>query len=253
MKMRWFKKRPKARIKIGKTFLGEKISATAEGLLVFKEWDSSDRKNYYWEEWELRGFDDYDSWIEFDHYTRKITLYEPLKPQDYIEVADLHPNQALTFKDRRGNLHTTTIKETGMGTVVRREGALTYHVFEGDVVLYAESYATVPKYSFEKYNEKEFDIYMGRVLSRKQQKKLLGKVVSPWNWKAILMTLFFGSFFLLPLIPSYETYCTPKTRVGATTTSSTTTSIKDEKVSESSTQTCYKRRVYGGGGSGAGK
>ena len=73
------KPNPRARIKIGQHFMGKKTSTTAEGYVIYKEWDATDNKHYYWEEWELRGFNKIDSWIEYDHYEKTVTLYEPFK------------------------------------------------------------------------------------------------------------------------------------------------------------------------------
>ena len=261
-----FKKRPKARIKLGMTFLGESISATAEGYLLFKEYDAADRKFYYWEEWELRGFNNYDSWIEYDHYARRVTLFEPLRPTQPIDMTTIAVGQDISFTDHRNNPHTMRVHEVSTGTVVRREGTLTYHVFEGDTVKYAESSGRY-RYSLEMYNDKEFDVYKARTLSKAEQKQLLGKVITPWNWGSIWSTLFMTAFFVIVVVasltPSYENYCTPKTVAPNTPAtlqspssqsrlSSNTVRAGDEKVSEDSTQTCYRRVVYGGSSSGGG-
>lgn len=283
-----FKKKPAARIKIGSTFLGDKISATAEGYVIYKEYDQEDRQYYYWEEWELRGFNDYDSWIEYDHYTRKITLYEPLKPKEFIDPATLAKGQSIQFTTRRGEVVDAHVTELGVGTVARREGTLTYHVFAGDKVAYAECRGPNGLYSIEKYNDKELDIYKGTVLSRSQQKKLLGRIIAPGLWglyrsqslSAKLYTILFigvmGLSFGAEAIPQYETYCTPRTVTRQarpltvqpySPTLSPTPSISptpptytappasptDEVVSQDTSQTCYRRRVTGGGGGGGGK
>ncbi len=286
MAFKIFKKKPAARIKIGNTFLGEKISATAEGYVIYKEWDAADRKNYYWEEWELRGFNDYDSWIEYDHYTRKISLYEPLKPQQFLDPTLLKKGDQVNFTTKRGEKIQATVTEAGIGTVVRREGTLTYHVFEKDVVAYAECGGPQGRYCIEKYNEKELDIYKMQVLDRRQQKKLLGRTIAPGIWgqframplSSKLYLLFFGGFvafsFIGSAIPQYNTFCTPRavtpttrrtapqatgTSIPLTSTPSTTSSTPssvlstDEVTSQDANQTCYRRRVYGGGSGGVGK
>lgn len=256
------KKRPKARIKIGRMFSGEKISAVAEGYVIYKEWDPADRKNYYWEEWELRGFENYDSWVEYDHYTEKITLYEPLKLPEQLDARTMQKGQSVVVTIDKKTV-VGTVHEAGVGTAVRREGALAYHVFEGDKVAYAEiNVPNIGTLSVEYYNDKEQDNYLGKVLNRKEQKRLLGRVVSPLVTKAratvIGTVAFIGVFSIPTFIPSYENYCTPKT-ISRTLSGNTTrvggqpSQPGDELVSESATQNCYRRKVYGGGGGGGGK
>ncbi|RTK95062.1 hypothetical protein EKI60_01245 [Candidatus Saccharibacteria bacterium] len=276
MAFKLFRKRPAARIKLGSTFLGT-ISATAEGYVIYKEWDSEDSCNYYWEEWELRGFNDYDSWIEYDHYTRKISLYEPMKPKEFVDPTNLKKGQEVSFTTQRGEHITATVVEVGVGTVARREGTLTYHVFEKDKVAYAECAGPKGRYCIEKYNDKELDIYKMQVLSRAQQKKLLGRVVAPGalgQWRSLnfgnkvtvaVVILMVPFMFIDYIIPQYERFCTPRTSVTGTTpravtspstSTSTTPSTalpSDEVTSQNDTQTCYRRRIYGGGGGGAGK
>lgn len=279
-----FKKKPSARIKIGSTFLGDKISATAEGYLIFKEWDAEDHQNYYWEEWELRGFNDYDSWIEYDHYTRKISLYEPIKFKEFIDPKLLKKNQAITITTTRGESIKANVVEVGIGKVARREGTLTYHVFEGDEVAYAECAGPTGRYCIEKYNDKEFDIYKMQILTRKQQKQMLGRTVSPGIWGnlktmsigTMIYLLIFGGGFVWSMydsvVPRYQSYCTPRnitqpvnppssfssgTNNSNTSTSTSTTNSSvlptDEVTSQDDNQTCYRRRVYSSGGSGTGK
>lgn len=246
--MRFLKKRPKARLKRGDTFLGDKLSATAQGYVIYKEWDAQDRKNYYWEEWELTGFDDYDSWVEYDHYTRKITVYEPIDVPVDLDPQHLKTGQSIqtTINGKIENLY---VREVGTGIVERREGTLTHHVFEGEPMMYAEIAYAGGIVSVEKYNEKEYDVYKGIVLSKKQQKKMFGRTLQPlWireNWPTALVITFFAGIFIVPLaVPSYETYCTPRTM---------TTTNTDQVVSQTGNQTCYRRAVYGGGSGGLGK
>lgn len=285
MAFKFFKKKPAARIKLGNTFLGESISATAEGYVIYKQWDAADKKNYYWEEWELRGFNDYDSWIEYDHYTRKISLYEPLKPKEFVDPSLLTKGQVVNFTTRRGEAIQATVSEVGVGTAVRREGTLTHHVFEGDKVAYAECAGPQGRYCIEKYNDKEIDIYKMQVLTNAQQKKLLGRTVSPGLWGNIKNTplltkiyvLIFGGIMAFSIVgsalPQYQSFCTPRTATptaaratgtsipltpNPTTTATTSTTAStvlptDEVTSQDAKQTCYRRRVYSGGGGGVGK
>lgn len=260
-----FKKRAKARIKIGQHFLGKKISATAEGYLLYEEWDQSDLKYYYWEEWELRGFNNYDSWIEFDHYSKKVKLYEPIKLKEDINALTLKKGTYIDLTVDKESLRGY-VKEAGVGTTIRREGTFTYHVFPGDKVAYAEIRTRKGVITVENYNEKEKDYYKTTVLTRKKQKELLGKVVAPIDWGSIMsagfVILFFGIMLVPSFIPQYETYCTPRSITQQTThlqsshpatTPAQSPVSGDEIVSQDQNQTCYRRAVYGGGGGGVGK
>lgn len=252
-----FSPRPKARLKINDHFMGEKTSTTATGYAIYKEWDKEDNKYYYWEEWEIRGLNDFDSWLEYDHYTGLVTLYEPVKVAHPIDPDTLHIGQAIntTIDGKAATMH---VREVGHSTVARIEGTLSYHIFLNEPMVYAEIGYTVGTesgvLSAERYNTKEFDVYKGRVLKRADQKVLLGRVVQPlfkgttvWSFISLL---FFVGLIGLAFIPSYETYCTPRT---ATNPSGTATSSSDKQVSQTDSQTCYKRTIYGGGSSGVGK
>lgn len=259
--------RPRARLKIGQHFMGKKTSFTAEGYALYKEWDTEDRKYYYWEEWELRGGNNIDSWIEYDHYTKLITHYEPAKINPLVDPRGLLKNQLVTIND--GNIpQSLRVKEAGKGTLVRREGTFSYHIFEGDPLEYAElvdSNTGRIAYSAERYNDREFDTYRATVLSKTNQKNLFGKVLQPLNYQSIFGVIFYIILGIVALFSSFwpnkETYCTPRTLTGSslyssptsTSGSTITPSSSDTLVSENSSQRCYSRTVYGFGGSGAGK
>lgn len=264
-----FKPRPRARLKIGQHFMGQKTSFTAEGYAMYKEWDPEDHKHYYWEEWELRGGDNIDSWIEYDHYTKLITHYQPAKVNPPIDPRGLAKNQLVTVNDNNVVQHLR-VKEAGRGTLARREGTFSYHIFEGDPLEYAELVDNATGrvlYSAERYNDREFDTYKASVLSKASQKYLFGKVLQPINLESLSTIIFFGIFGIIFLFsafwPHKDTYCTPRTLTGsplyssstATTSSGATVtpSSSDPLVSENSTQQCYSRTVYGFGGDGAGK
>lgn len=243
----------KARIKLGQHFMSTTMSLTAEGYVLYKEWDPVDKKNYYWEEWELRGFNTIDSWIEYDHYTDQITRYVPIRTAQKIDLTQLVQGQTVEIETKDGPV-AMYVHEVGAGTVVRREGTLSYHVFKDDVVKYAELHGAnnlTQRFSVEVYNDKEFDIYEGQQLSPAAQKQLLGKVVGPRKglWATILTIAFVGFILVMSIFPHKETTCTPRTASSSDPTSSTTAST-------TTSQNCTTRTVYGfgsGGTGGAGK
>ncbi|MDX1766043.1 MAG: hypothetical protein R3313_03780 [Candidatus Saccharimonadales bacterium] len=244
--MKWFKKRPKARIKIGDHFLSDSMSTTAEGYVVYAEWDHEDGRNYYFEEWEFRGFDTFDSWIEYDHYSGKVSRYVPVKVENIPDASELSKGQTASIvvngQEARG-----VVTEAADAIAKRTEGTLSYRIFEGDKVRFAEINTDQGVFSIEEYNDDERDVYEKMVLNREAQKKMLGRTVSPRMWKKllkpqVLITIIILALILVPAaMPQYEVYCTP--------TSTAYTNTKQEIVSKDEVQTCYKRRVYGGGGS----
>ena len=244
--------RPKARLKIGRSYNGKKSSFIAQGVVVFREWDPMDKRYYYWEEWELTGFEDYDSWVEYDHYTKKISIYEPIDIVERIEARNLRKGQNVTLTVDRVPT-TGRVKESGIGTVAYLKGKMSYQLFKDDVIHYAtiktgdRKEISVEDYKINQKNEKDY--YAGRVLSKKQQKSLFGKTLKPINWAAVWWALFFGLIILLPLIPQYETVCTP--RIVTTNTSPTGDPRYQSNVITG--QECRKVRVYGTGGGGVGK
>lgn len=249
------KPRPKARIKLGHHFMGVKTSTTAEGYALYKEWDPEDNKHYYWEEWELRGFNDIDSWIEYDHYTKLVTHYEPIRHVQKVDPRGLTKDQIVTFQDG-AVLRNLRVKEAGKGILARREGTFSYHIFEGETMEYADLVDIenpTNRFSAERYNDVEYDIYRSTVLSKREQKSLLGKVVAPFNWGAIVQALFwvlFGGFFLYSeFAPRSETTCTPRT---VSSNSSTVQQSASSSSLSSSSQDCQTRTVYGFGSGGSG-
>lgn len=248
--------RPKARLKIGKRYNGKKTAFIAQGVVVFREWDAKDRQHYYWEEWELTGFSDYDSWVEYDHYTKKISIYEPVRVKEQINAADLQKGQPVTATVDREQLQGT-VKEVGVAEVEFLKGKMSYQLFNDDKITYATVKTPRGELSIEDYrinNKNEKDFYLGRRLSRKQQKAMFGKVIEPFNWPLFLYIAMFIGFFLFPYVaPSYETVCTPRTATSQTARSNISSTNQLETPNSNPNQVCTRKRVFGGGSGGVGK
>lgn len=270
--MAWLKPRPQARFKIGKRYRGETGSLIAQGYSIFKQWDAEDSQYYYWEEWELTGFDNYDSWVEYDHYSKKVTLYQPIRIKEIYDVQSLkkHDTIQLTLPGQ-ATPSQGVVTEVGSGTIARLEGKMSYQLFSDDVIHYAEVDIEPGRViSIEDYRQvvdKDYDYYAGRVLDKAEQKKLFGRVITPFNWSrlwAVFVWAFVALIFIEPIIasaiPRYETVCTPRTisaqsRYDATSTTPGASSATSPSSPSNSPpeQECRKVRVYGGGGGGVGK
>lgn len=244
----FMKKRPQARLKIGQSYNGKKTSYIAQGVVVFREWDPKDKQFYYWEEWELTGFNDYDSWVEYDHYTKKISVYEPIDIVERINARDLVAGQKVRLTVNR-KLVYGTVKEVGIASVDYLKGKMSYQLFEDDTFTYATIATAMGEVSIEDYRingKYEKDYYLGKRLSKKQQKAQFGKVLYPVNWKGIALSAGIGAAVIGPsFIPSYETVCTPRT-------AATQINAQDTVPTTDPNQVCTRRRVFFSGGAGGG-
>ena len=116
------------KIKIGDILNGEKTRFRVEGCLVFeekrlerKDEDDSAYTNtiYRWEEWELVGFNNYDSWLEIDHYTRKVSIYEPIYFMEPIDPVNFRKGDTITLTEKGSEEQKTVyVEEVGEGTIV---------------------------------------------------------------------------------------------------------------------------------------
>ena len=85
----------KANLQVGEMLQGSGGTLSVRGCLLFKEWDTQDNCFYYWEEWQLIGANDADTWVEFDHDPGEFLLYEPVRLQEKIEPWALAVGQGL--------------------------------------------------------------------------------------------------------------------------------------------------------------
>lgn len=235
--------RPKARMKLGTHLIGAPPwRSLPHGVVVYGEWDPEDRTTYYWEEWELLGYENTDFWVEYDHYTRKVTLYRPVEVHERLDPAQLREGQQLVVTIA-GQQHRMTVGEVGVGTIKHLDGAFTYDLQMGQEVAYAEVHGQGFTLSVEKFDERVLDVYQGTVLDTAGQKTHFGKKVAPSNVRpatvlVVIGVLAAGLINVVDAVGSEE--CTPRTVVAA---DGTTTTEQD----------CQRRSVFGTGGGGLGK
>ena len=194
-------KRTKARLKINQILTGKKTNLRVVGCLLFLEWDEKKKRFYYWEEWEITGLADYDSWVEYDHSDQIVSLYEPIRFTKSIDPAQLEKGQSFTVSEQDGKDHTVVVDEVGVGEIVNIKGKNTYQVFPKELMAYATLKDTgAPKnrqlITIEKYNNREYDAYRKIQLSDKEQKKMFGRTIKPINWSTIIITIIIIAIFL---------------------------------------------------------
>lgn len=212
------------------------------GVVVYGEWDPADRTTYYWEEWELLGYENTDFWVEYDHYTRKVTLYRPVEVHERLDPTELREGQQLVVTIA-GQQHHVRVGEVGVGTIKHLAGAFTYDLQKGQEVAYAEVHGHGFTLSVEKFDERVLDVYQGTVLDTAGQRAHFGKKVAPANVKPATVLVVIGVvaaalFNAVGAASGQE--CTPRTVVAA---DGTTTTEQD----------CVRRSVFGTGGGGLGK
>ena len=191
----------KARLKINQILTGKKTNLRVVGCLLFREWDEKKKRFYYWEEWEITGLADYDSWVEYDHSDQIVSLYEPIRFTKAIDPAQLEKGQSFTVSEQDGKDHTVVVDEVGVGEIVNIKGKNTYQVFPKELMAYATLKDTgAPKnrqlITIEKYNNREYDAYRKIQLSDKEQKKIFGRTIKPINWSTIIITIIIITIFL---------------------------------------------------------
>lgn len=211
------------------------------GVVVYSEWDPVDRTTYSWEEWELLGYENTDFWVEYDHYTRQVTLYRPVEVHERLDPTRLRTGQTLTVTVR-GVRHEATVGEVGVGTVRHLAGAFTYDLQPGQEVAYAEIHALGLLLSVEKFDDRVLDVYQGTRLDVAGQRTHFGRRVAPHHisTKAAVasVALVLGLGWLVTSCSSDAQACTPRTVVAEDGTTTT------------DPQSCVRRGLFGSGGLG---
>lgn len=190
-----FGKRTQARLKIGEILRGTKTNFRVVGCLLFREWDRKDKTHYYWEEWELLGLENYDSWVEYDQYSHAVSLYEPIRFTTAIDPSTMQQGQQFALTSDDGKQYQVTVTEVGAGEIVKIKGKNTYQVFEGESMSYAtlqlqeDGKQHTRRVTVEKYNNREYDAYIKKPLSAKRQKELFGRTITPTTWPLIIAVL----------------------------------------------------------------
>ncbi len=237
-------RRPRARMALGKHLVGAPPwRSIPHGVVVYEEYDPADRTTYTWEEWEVLGYENLDFWVEYDHYTRKVTLYRPLEVVERLDPTHLQEGQWLGVT-WRGQTHQVRVDEVGVGRIAYLEGGFTYDLQLGQDVAYAELRGHGFVLSVEKFDERVLDVYHGVELDTAGQKAHFGKRVAPRNLRGLVLGLVIalGIGGLGVACSQTVEQCTPRTVLAEPGGVTTTTE-----------QVCVRRSVFGGGGGGLGK
>lgn len=172
-----------ARLSPGEQLRGEEgRPLSVMGCLLFKEWDPEDRIYYFWEEWQLSGMDDYDTWVELDHYDGRVHLYEPLRFVEQLDPGSLHPGQILTLTSGT-DVYAARVVELGAGVLHKKVGTTSCHLARDEEMGYAEVELTdaggrTSRVTFDSHGYRDLVSYRKRRLGRAEQRRLFGKVIA---------------------------------------------------------------------------
>ena len=172
-----------ARLSPGEQLRGEEgRPLSVMGCLLFKEWDPEDRIYYFWEEWQLSGMDDYDTWVELDHYDGRVYLYEPLRFVEQLDPGSLHPGQILTLTSGT-DVYAARVVELGAGVLHKKVGTTSCHLARDEEMGYAEVELTdaggrTSRVTFDSHGYRDLVSYRKRRLGRAEQRRLFGKVIA---------------------------------------------------------------------------
>lgn len=172
----------RARLSPGEQLRGEGRPLSVTGCLLFKEWDPEDRRHYFWEEWQLSGMDDYDTWVELDHYDGRVYLYEPLRFVEQLDPGSLHPGQILTLTSGT-DVYAARVVELGAGVLHEVVGTTSCRLAQGEEMGYAEVELTdaqgaTSRITFDSHGYRDLVSYRKRRLGRAEQRRLFGKAIA---------------------------------------------------------------------------
>ena len=129
--------RTRARLTVGEVLDGAQCGQLrVQGCLLYKEWDEEDRGFSYWEEWELAGSDRREYWVEVDHDSDAVSLYERLPAADVIDPAWLDADRSVVLVGSLAG-RWGRVAERGVGVVEQVLGRTTGSASPGEPMIYA--------------------------------------------------------------------------------------------------------------------
>jgi len=246
---------------------GSAGNLSVTGCLLFKEWDVQDRCFYYWEEWQLIGGSDADTWVELDHDPGEILFYEPVRLQETIEPWALTVGQRMQLTIG-GVVHQAVVEEVTTGTLENVIGSPVCPLSIGETMTYVEMRLTdqagvTSRLTIDSHRFRDLLAYRKTSLSTAQQQQFFGRVLCnrrpvgggggrkknkrPVTSRADrnIGCAVVGAIVSVVLVAGLFSSCSSSSRSNGADSTSTSDS--------SSSRTYRHRPVYGGGGGGVGK
>ena len=245
----------RANLQVGDLLQGSAGALSVRGCLLFKEWDTQDHCFYYWEEWQLIGAGDADTWVELDHDPGEVLFYEPVRLEETIEPWALSVGQRMQLTIN-GALHRGLVEEVTTGTLENVIGSPVCPLNVGETMTYVEVRLTDPagvtsRLTIDSHRFRDLLAYRKTSLSTAQQKQLFGRVLC--NSQPVagrtgrnVGCAIVAAFISIVLAVGLFSACSSSSRSSGSADSTST--------SDSSSSRTYRHRpVYGGGGGGVGK
>ena len=242
-------------LQVGDLLQGSAGALSVTGCLLFKEWDSQDHCFYYWEEWQLIGASNSDTWVEVDHDPGEVLFYEPVRLQEKIEPWALTVGQTMQMTIN-GVLHRGMVEEVTTGTLENVIGSPVCPLNIGETMTYAEVRLTDPagvtsRLTIDSHRFRDLLAYRKISLSTAQQKQLFGRVL--YNRRSVtgrtgrnIGCAVVAAFVSIVLVGGLFSACSNPGRYSGDADPTST--------SHSGSSRGYRHRpVYGGGGGGVGK
>jgi len=245
----------RANLQVGDLLQGSAGALSVRGCLLFKEWDSQDHCFYYWEEWQLIGASNADTWVELDHDPGEVLFYEPVRLQETIEPWALTVGQKVQLTIN-GAPHWGLVEEVTTGTLENVIGSPVCPLNIGETMTYVEVRLTdlagvTSRLTIDSHRFRDLLAYRKTTLSTAQQKQLFGRVLCnsrPVARKAgrNIGCVIVAAFISVVLVGGLFSACSNPSRPSGDADPTST--------SHSGSSRSYRHRpVYGGGGGGVGK
>lgn len=245
----------RANLQVGEMLQGSAGNLSVRGCLLFKEWDTQDCCFYYWEEWQLIGGSNADTWVELDHDPGEILFYEPVRLQETIEPWALTVGQRLQLTIN-GAPHQALVEEVTIGTLENTIGSPVCPLNIGETMTYVELRLTDPagvtsRLTIDSHRFRDLLAYRKTPLSTAEQKQFFGRVLCNSRPAAGRTGRNIGCAIVAAIVSvvlgvGLFSACSSSSR---STGGADSTSTSDS----SSSRTYRHRPVYGGGGGGVGK
>lgn len=172
---------PRARLEIGTILNGQDGSLSVVSCLVFRERDREDGCFYSWEEWLLLGEGAQDVWLEVDHDTGEVFLYEPMPFTEPINARYLAPDQILTVTSG-GVVYAARVTQVGAGELREVVGTADLRIRRGERLGYAELELTdaqgaITQATIDSHHLRDVLSYRKIPLPASEQRRRFGRVL----------------------------------------------------------------------------
>ncbi|OKL52791.1 DUF4178 domain-containing protein [Buchananella hordeovulneris] len=170
----------RAHLEMGQTFILRRHALRVVGAVLLREYDEEDKRDYFWEEWQLAGAGSDDAWLEFDHYSGDVHLSIPAYFTEPIDPRHLRKDARLRMTDAAGRPCQIWVREVGRAQVSRALGKCRAWATTGKPVHYADLDCTVGvgkelQLSVEWYQGGESRVYSQLKLSRAELRAVFGQ------------------------------------------------------------------------------